>query len=184
MPFEVAQLDHVRSMPRIASAILILLASSSLLVAREQYFYKLASDSYVRHMFATTIQPVKSVQDIPSYVIKAAREITGDDFRLATPGERYRSSDAGIAEDEKLPFRQLQWVTRSESHIIICYHRGGLGQAVCVLAFTLEPAQWVANPVLVATLPSMSEPYGSLADIRRAFDHGKLQPDRPTFLDF
>src|SRR5207249_459353 len=116
----------VRSMPRVASAILALLALSSVsLVAREQYFYKLTSDSYVRHMLATTTQPVKSVQEIPSYVIKAARDITGDDFRLANPGERYRSSDAGIAGDEKLPFRQLQWATRSASHIIICYHRGG-----------------------------------------------------------
>jgi hypothetical protein len=172
-------------MTRITSATLTLLLSSALfLFARDQYFYKLASDSYIRHMFATTTQPVKSVREIPNYVIKAAREITGDDFRLANPGERYRSSDAGIAGDEKLPFRQLQWATRSDSHIIICYHRGGLGQAVCVLAFALEPAQRVANPVLVATLTSMNEPYASLADIRRAFEHGKLQPYRPTFLDF
>jgi len=172
-------------MARIVSATLAVLALSAVsTVASEQYFYKLAGDSYVRHMFATTTQPVKSVREIPAYVIKAAREITGDDFRLASPGERYRSSDAGIAGDEKLPFRQLQWATRSNSHIIICYHRGGLGQAVCVLAFQLEPAQRIANPVLVATLTSMSEPYASLADIRRAFDHGKLQQYRPTFLDF
>ena len=86
------------------------------------------------------------VQGIPSYVIKTAREITVSDFRLANPNQRYRSSDAGIAGDEKLPFRQLQWATRSASHIIICYHRGGMGQAVCVLAFQLEPAQRLANP--------------------------------------
>jgi hypothetical protein len=172
-------------MQRLLSATLTVLALSSMsVVARDQYFYKLASDSYVRHMFATTTQPVKSVQDIPGYVIKAAREITGDHFRLANPGERHRSSDAGIAGDEKLPFRQLQFATRSDSHIVICYHRGGLAQAVCVLAFALEPAQRVANPVLVATLTSMSEPYGTLADIRHAFERGKLQPYRPTFVDF
>src|SRR5258708_6040592 len=168
----------------VGSALAFLALMSGSLIAREQYFYKLASDSYVRQMFATTTQPVKSVQEIPSYVMKAAREITGDDFRLANPGQRYRSSDAGIAGDEKLPFRQLQFATRSDSHIIICYHRGGLAQAVCVLGFALEPAQRVANPVLVATLTSMSEPYGTLEDIRRAFERGKLQPYRPTFLDF
>jgi hypothetical protein len=68
-------------------------------IAHERFFYKLASDDYVRKMFATTIQPMKSVQELPRYVIKAARDITGDDFRLANPNERYRATDAGMEGD-------------------------------------------------------------------------------------
>lgn len=151
---------------------------------KQSFFHQLASDSYIRNMFATTTQPVRSVRQIPSYIIKAARQITGDDFRMADPKERYISGCGMILPDDNgLPFRQMRFATKSDSHFIICYHRGGAAQAVCILAFVLDPPKKSAEPVLVAQI-SMSEPYETLANIRRAFAAGKLDQYRPTYIDF
>ena len=164
------------------------LVSASIFVltscASEHYFYKLASDDLIRKMFATTTTPLSSVRDIPSYVVKAARDITGDDFRLADRNQRYIATDVVLPGDRGLPHRQLQIATRSDSYVLLAYHAGGYGQGFCVLAFAITPKEKHAHPVLVATLTDFREPHETVSDLARAFERGKLQQYRPTSLDF
>jgi hypothetical protein len=153
-------------------------------IAKVKFFHELAGGSYLRKILTETSEPVHSVREIPRYVIAAARRITGDDFRLANPDERYISGDARILPDDAgLPMRQLVFATRSSSHFIIFYRHGGYGQGQCVLAFSIDPARKDAQPVLVGCYLG-SQPVTSLADLRRAIARNEVQQYRPTFLDF
>lgn len=153
--------------------------------AREFYFYKLASDDLVREMFATTTTPISYVRDIPPYVMKAVREVTRDDFRIADRGRPYIATDVVLLPEMRgLPNRQLQVATRSEKYVLLAYHVGGYGQGFCVLAFSITPNEHEAHPILIATLTDFRVPHDTVSDIAQAFEHGKLQQYRPTSLDF
>jgi len=154
--------------------------------AKEKFFYRLASADYLRKILTETTEPVRSVREIPHYVIAAARKITGDDFRLANPNERYISGCVRILPDDaNLPIRQMVFATKSPSHFIICYHRGGgYAQAWCVLAFSIDSAKGDAQPVLVGTHWASSKPPESLSELRSAVARNEIQQYRPTFLDF
>jgi hypothetical protein len=152
--------------------------------AREHYFYKMASDELLRKMFATTTTPIPSVREIPPYVIKAAREITADDFRLADRNQRYLATDVVLPGDRGLPHRQLQIATRSDKYVLLAYNAGGYGQGFCVLAFAITPEEKLAQPVLIATLTDWRAPHETVADLARAYERGKLQEYRLPSLDF
>lgn len=167
----------------IAATISIALAHTT--CAKVEFFYQLASRDYLRKILTETTEPVHAVREIPRYVIDAARTITGDDFRLANPNERYVSGCGRILPDDAhLPIRQLVFATKSPSHIILFYHRGGgYAGAECVLAFSIDPVRRDAHPVLVGTYLG-SRPLQSLPDLRRAIARNEIQQYRPTFLDF
>jgi hypothetical protein len=149
-----------------------------------KFFYELAGGKYLQQILTETTEPVRSVRDIPPYVIAAARRITQDDFKLANPDERYVSGCGRILPDEAgLPVRQLVFATKSASHFLIFYRHGGAAQGQSVLAFKIEPDQQIAEPVLVGSYLG-SEPVESLADLRRAFARNEVQQYRPTYLDF
>jgi hypothetical protein len=139
----------------------------------------LARDNYIRKIFATTTQPVKSVRDIPPYVVRGLKKISGDDFRIADANQPYNATDAVL--DPKLPWRQFRFATKSESHYLVCYDHGGYGSMTCVVAFAIDPSRKSAEPVFVATVWQRCE---SLDDLRRAYARGKLQQYRPTYIDF
>jgi hypothetical protein len=153
--------------------------------AKAEFFYQLASGDYLRKILSETTEPVHSVREIPRYVIAAARKITGDDFRLANPNERYVSGCVRILPDDaNLPIRQLVFATKSPSHLIMFYRRGGsIAAAECVLAFSIDPTRKDAQPVLVGTYLG-SQPLTSLPDLRRAISRNEIQQYRPTFIDF
>jgi len=149
-----------------------------------KFFYELAGGKYLQQILTETTDSVQSVRDIPAYVIAAARRITEDDFKLANRDERYVSGCGRILPDDAgLPSRQLVFATKSSSHFLIFYRRGGAAQGQCVLAFRIEPDQQIAEPVLVGCYLG-SEPVESLVDLRRAFARNEVQQYRPTYLDF
>jgi hypothetical protein len=147
-------------------------------------FYELAGGKYLQQILTETTEPVQSVRDIPEYVIAAARRITQDDFKLANPDERYISGCGRIPPDDAdLPVRQLVFATRSSSHFLIFYRHGGAAQGQCVLAFRIESAEKIAEPVLVGCYLG-SQTVESLPDLRQAFGRHEVQQYRPTYLDF
>ena len=163
------------------TASLVLLNSA---LADVKFFYELAGGKYLQQILTETTEAVQSVRDIPPYVIAAARRITQDDFELANPGERYISGCGRILPDDAgLPDRQLVFATKSASHFLIFYRHGGAVQGQCVLAFKIEPAEQIAEPVLVGRYLG-SGPVESLADLRSAFVRNEVQQYRPTYLDF
>ncbi len=139
----------------------------------------------MRKMFATTTTPIPFVHDIPPYVMKAVREITRDDFRIADRGQPYIATDVVLLPEMRgWPNRQLRVATRSDKYVLLAYHVGGYGQGFCVLAFSITPKEHEAHPILIATLTDSRAPHDTVADLARAFERGKLQQYRPTSYDF
>ncbi len=179
-----------------ARSIFLVLVSCALFTscASEHYSYKMASDELLRQMFATTTTPIPSVRDIPAHVIKAAREITGDDFRLADRNQPYFATrvaaQAALREDKGLPHRQLQIATRSDRYVLLAYHTygyyylGGYAQRLCVLAFSITPKEKLAKPVLIARLWDWRVPRETVTDLAHAYERGKLQEYRLPSYDF
>ncbi len=166
----------------VALSVSMILLNSAL--ADVKFFYELSGGKYLQQILTETIEPAHSVSEIPDYVIAAARRITQDEFKLANPNEQYISGCVRILPDDAgLPVRQLVFATKSSSHFLIFYRHGGAAQGQCVLAFRIEPAQKIAEPVLVGCYLG-SEPVESLADLRRAFTRNEVQQYRPTYLDF
>ena len=152
--------------------------------AEVKFFYELAGGKYLQQILTETTEPVHAVSEIPPYVIAAARRITQDAFKLANPNEPYISGCVRILPDDAgLPTRQLVFATKSSSHFLIFYRHGGAAQGQCVLAFKIEPAQKIAEPVLVGSYLG-SQPVESLPDLRQAFARNEVQQYRPTYLDF
>lgn len=86
-------------------------------------------------MFATNTTTPPFVRDVPPYVVKAVREITRDDFRIADRGKPYIATDVVLLPEVRgWPSRQSQVAAHSDKYVLLASRVGGYGQEFRVLA--------------------------------------------------
>ncbi len=143
--------------------------------------HELATPDVLRPILARTSEPVRSVKEIPPYIMAALSEISGEKpFRLADLHEPYNATDSVSTDVD----RQLRFATRSKSYFIVCYDIGGgwSRSGNRIVALGIDQRSKSTYPILVAAF--RGDEIQTLADLLRLYDAGRLMQYRPTFVDF
>jgi hypothetical protein len=121
--------------------------------------------------------PITSDRQIPALIRKRFSRVAGQTFHVAPPGSSTFSTPHAD--------RALIFAARSKNYFTICYQ---------VISRSMADGSRV---IIASTKPGENDGYGyliyvaqcradcrNMSDLRKAFAAGKLNPYRPTFIDF
>jgi len=136
------------------------------------------SEKYKQDLLNDTDQPVSVAEAIPSSVTKQLARVSGDPgFRLANPNERFNATDIILKDRAN---RRLCFATKSATHYLVCYERGGYVKSKCVVAVRLV-GQSLTTPVWAAMVPNECN---TLEGLRQAYRSHQLIEHLFTVTDF
>ncbi len=135
---------------------------------------KAAGADFVRAALTGATQPVTSAKEFPPVVLRELAKLAGvQKIQFADAGADYNAVPKG---------RQLLFASRSKEFFVVCYkvRNDSMAAGSRAVVLSLYSSTYVI-PLLVAQDVTESQ---NLAQLRTAYEQGKLSEYRPTYIDF
>jgi hypothetical protein len=120
--------------------------------------------------------PVTSDDEIPPLIRRRLSRVAGEEFHVAPPGSNTSSTHAD---------RALIFAASSQNYFTICYQviSRSMADGSRVIIASTHPGENDGYGYLVYVAQCRADVH-NMSDLRKAFAAGKLNPYRPTFIDF
>jgi hypothetical protein len=114
---------------------------------------------------ASRFREVHAISNLPPTVVALC---TGDNGKIADPGQKWNATDAII--DPTLPGKRLIWATDGDDYYVVHYERGGIAHTFHILVAKLPNDNAKAKVVWRA----VGGPFKDYAAFLTALRNGKL----------